>query len=218
MSVTTEWALDRTHPFPVPRAEAHVCAPPLPGRRLCRPCLARGRTILRALPPLYDDCLHALNPVRRGPIVEKVSGTRPAHSPNDAAVEARTKTQAVLASWAHLVSDERGLTTRGGDVGHLARFLTAHLDWLAAHPGAADFVAEIDELLRGVMRAVDAGPASESELGPCVESGCDGVLLARGAAGRGGGAPQVRCDTGRHAWRPDQWLLLRRRLDDPGRA
>jgi hypothetical protein len=208
---------DLAHPSPAPHGDAHVCSTTVPGLRLCPACLTRARTSLRALPTLYEDCVHAMNPAPRGHIVERVSGTRAPHSLNETAVEARTKIQAALASWAGLVVGERSLTARGGDVDRLARFLAVHLDWLAARPGAADFVAEVDELVSGALRAIDAGPAGRIELGPCIEPGCDGRLLAE-APGHGAGPPEVGCDTGRHAWRPDQWLLLRRRLDRAGRT
>jgi hypothetical protein len=218
MSITAERDPGRTPLLPAPREKQHVCSPTMPERRLCRACLALSRKILRALPLLYEDCVHAMNPPPRGHILEKVSGTRSVHSVNETAVEARTKIEAVLASWAGLVADERGLLARGDDVGHLTRFLAVHLDWLAAHPGAADFVAEIGELVAGTLRVIDARPADMIELGPCIEPGCAGLLSARRPGHDAGGAPAVGCDSGRHAWRPDQWLLLRRRLDRARRA
>jgi hypothetical protein len=212
MSITAERDPGRT-PLPAPREEPHLCSSTVPERRLCRACLALSRKILRALPLLYEDCVHAMDQPRHGHIIEKVSGTRPVHSINETAVEARTKIEAVLASWAGLVADERGLLTRRDDVGHLTRFLTVHLDWLATHPGAADFVAEIGELVAGIVRVIDARPADMIELGRCIEPGCAGLLSARRPGHDARGAPEVGCDSGRHAWRPDQWLLLRRRLD-----
>src|SRR5256885_7625442 len=181
---------------PAPRGAAHRCPSAVPGLRLCRSCLARARASLRTLPPLYEECVHAMSPAAHGHVIEKVSGTRTTHSVNEAAVEARSKIQFVLASWAELVADERGLTARGGDVGRLARFLTVHLDWLAAHPGAADFMAELDDLVSGALRVIDAGPAGGDALGTCVGPGCDGLLVAP-AAGRGAGPPPVGCGTRR---------------------
>jgi hypothetical protein len=213
MSIPAERDAGRTPSFPASRDKPHVCSPTTPKRRLCRACLALSGKILRALPLLYEDCVHAMNPPQRGPIIEKVSGTRPVHSVNEIAVEARTKIAAVLASWAGLVADERGLPMRGADVGHLTRFLTVHLDWLAAHPGAADFVTEIGELMTSTLRVIDAGPADRIELGPCIEPDCAGLLSARRPGHDAGATPDVGCDSGRHSWRPDQWLMLRRRLD-----
>ncbi|HZB30913.1 MAG TPA: hypothetical protein VE465_12190 [Streptosporangiaceae bacterium] len=218
MSITAERDPRRTPLLPAPREEPHECAPTAPERRLCRGCLTLSRKILRALPLLYEDCVHAIDPPPRGHVIEKVSGTRPVHSVNETAVDARTNIEAVLASWAGLVAGERRLPASGGDVGHLTRFLTAHLDWLAAHPGAADFVAEIGELVAGTLSVIDARPADMIELGRCIEPGCAGLLSARRPGHDAGSAPEVGCDSGRHAWRPDQWLLLRRRLDRASRA
>jgi hypothetical protein len=48
---------------------------------------------------------------------------------------ARTRMLAVLSSWSGLVADERGVPGPGRrEVVVLARFLRAHLDWLATHP------------------------------------------------------------------------------------
>jgi hypothetical protein len=217
MSSTAERAPGRGPQFPAPREETHVCSPTTPDHRLCRACVTFSRAILRELPPLYEDCVHAIDPVPRGHLIEKVSGTRPVDTVNETAVEARTRIEAVLGSWAAKVADEHGSTARGADVVHLARFLTTHLDWLATHPGAADFVAEIDELVSGALGVIDAGPAERLDLGPCIEPGCAGLLTAS-RPGREPGAPEVGCDSGRHAWRPDQWLALRRRLDRAGRT
>jgi hypothetical protein len=208
---------DITHPSPTRRGRAHKCPAPVPGRRLCQACLVRARTALRAIPPLYEDCAQAMSQAPRAHVRERVSGSRTAHTVNEAAVETRVRIQAVLASWAGVVVDERRLTARGDDVGRLAGFLADHLDWLAGHPGADDFVTEIDELVAAALRVIDTRPARGIELGSCVEPDCDGRLVAR-APVRGAGAPHVGCDTGRHAWRPDQWLLLRHRLDRTGRA
>jgi hypothetical protein len=208
---------DITRPSPVPRGAAHACSPAVPGLRLCHACLARTRQNLRALPPLYDDCADAMNPAPLGYVRERVSGSREARTVNETALEARMRIKVVFVSWARLVTDERRLTARGDHVGNLARFLTVHLHWLAAHHGAADFVTELDELVSYALHVIDAGPAVPIELGACIEPGCGGLLVAP-APGLGAGRPEVRCDSGRHSWRPDQWLLLRRRLDLAGRA
>ena len=125
---------------------------------------------------------------------------------------ARRDILAVLASWAGLVADERGLVRRPGrDAGELAAFLAVHLDWLLAHPAGASFLSELRDAAAGAAAAVggsDGGPGVE--LGRCVEEGCDQMMVAARAEGSPG--LSVRCAAG-HAWAPRQWLRLARRLE-----
>jgi hypothetical protein len=210
---------ESSRPSPTFRDERHRCAAPLPGLRLCRDCLTRTRKNLASLPGLYEECAHAMGPAPRHGVSEKVSGSKTPHNPlNEAAVEARTRVRSVLASWTRLVIDERGLTARRGEVGQLARFLALHLEWLAARPAAADLVGQIDELVAGVLGAVDAGAAVRRiEIGECIEPGCGGTLVARVQAS-GEGPPEVGCDAGRHVWWPHQWLLLQRCVEQARQA
>lgn len=191
----------------------HRCRTPA----ACETCRTRLRANLAALPTLYDACGQALRPAERGHTLERVSGSRTFSPVNDAAVEVRVSIQAVLASWAVLVADERRVTAPGGEVPRLVRFLTRHLDWLTAHPLAADVLAETDGLVGTALRVIDGGPAARPvELGRCVEADCGGLLLAHAGA-RAAGPSLVRCDTGRHVWPPYQWLPLRRRLEQQAR-
>lgn len=210
---------ESSRPSPTLRDARHRCVAPLPGLRLCRGCLTRTRKNLAALPGLYEECAHAVGPASGHRVREKVSGTLTPHNPlNEAAVEARTRVQSVLASWTRLVIDERGLTARRGEVGQLARFLALHLDWLAARSAAADLVTEIDELVAGVLGVVDTGGAVRRiEIGECIEPGCGGTLVARVRVG-GEGPPEVGCDAGRHVWWPHQWLLLQRCVEQARQA
>jgi hypothetical protein len=201
------------------RVNEHRCTAFVPGLRLCHDCLHRTRENLTALPGLYEECAHAIGPAARDGVREKVSGSQTPHSPlNEAAVEARTRIQSVLTSWARLVIDERRLTARRGEVADVTRFLAVHLDWLASRPVAADVVAEIDELVARALSVIDAGSTVRRiEIGDCIEPGCGGTLVARVQV-RGGGPPEVGCDAGEHVWWPHQWLLLQRSVEQASRA
>jgi hypothetical protein len=116
-----------------------------------------------------------------------------------------------------MVVDERGVTGPGGlDVRTLASFLQAHLDWLATHAVVADFAAEIAELVAGAGQVLNPAQVRTIDLGPCTRDGCARMVRASISAVNSGSVPQVRCDAG-HAWRPQQWLDLRHRLEPPGR-
>lgn len=62
------------------------------------------------------------------------------------AVEARSAIRGVLASWAHLVVNGRALPRPVRSVAGMAEFLQRHIDWLGAHPAAAEIIGEIAEL------------------------------------------------------------------------
>lgn len=202
------------HPSPGPRDERHRCTAALPGLRLCRDCLDRTRKNLTALPALYEECAGAIMPETRDGVREKVSRSRQPHTPlGEAALEARTRIRSVLASWARLVIHERRLAARPGDVGDVARFLTVHLDWLAARPVAVDVVTEVDELVARALNVIDtSSDVRRIEIGECVEPGCGGTLVARVRV-RGDGPPEIGCDAGEHVWWPHQWLLLQRSVE-----
>jgi hypothetical protein len=130
----------------------------------------------------------------------------------------RSDIVAILASWSGLVVTERAVARPvRRDVGMLAAFVGAHLDWLLAHPAAADFAEEVTTLARAARRAAQPGARIHLELGQCVRPGCESPLFAT-THGDGGTAltGHVRCDSG-HVWQAHQWLPLAHRLARSGR-
>ncbi|MDR3036625.1 MAG: OvmZ protein [Kitasatospora sp.] len=165
---------------------------------------------LAALPGLFEECALALTPAAGRP-KERVSGTRGTGLPLDeAALAARTEVLAVLRCWTALVvGEQRSRAPEQQTVPALVRFLTDHLDWLAAHPAAADFADEVTALVSAADRAAHPDTALRLELGPCVQPGCDGVMFSTARAGDSAPGRKVRCGAG-HFWPPHQWLLLAR--------
>src|SRR6266498_1532605 len=159
------------------------------GLRLCNSCRSLLTARLASLPALYQACEQAL--------------------------AVRSDTTHLLSSWSEMIVDERGVTGPTSlDVTALTSFVQAHLDWLAAHPAAADFADEIEGLAADGGLVLNAVPVRITELGPCTRDGCGRMVRAR--AVNQSSVPQVRCDAG-HAWQPHQWLHLRHRLDPSGR-
>jgi hypothetical protein len=172
------------------------------------------------LPELYDECESALGHSSSYAFTERVSGSRGAGIPvNPAAMTARSEIMGLLASWASLVLSERrlsGAPTRS--VSGLSFFLAAHLDWLVAHPAAADFAEEVCGAVHGARSASRPGPSLHIELGTCVHPGCESALYATGRAGDDRPpAHQIRCGAG-HAWSARDWLLVAHRLEQSGRG
>jgi hypothetical protein len=193
-----------------------------PGLRLCRTCCARVRDDIAELPRLYEECESALTQL---PFVldHKVrGGERRGLNLNEAAVNARLNMKSVLATWSGMVADERRLSKLARrDVAHLVTFLMVHLNWLLAHPAAPDFVDEIAVIASTARRASRSGPALHLDLGLCVQDSCDGAMFATRSGRDASSSLQVRCEAG-HVWRPQEWLLLARRVrqgnSDPGAA
>ncbi|MGB8943534.1 MAG: hypothetical protein WCD21_25385 [Streptomyces sp.] len=180
-----------------------------PGLRLCAVCRDRLRDNLRSLPDLYANCGAELTPSRPG-LTERVSSGRSRQGIrlNEAALEARGDLLPVLASWAGVVVAERHVAgPRRREVGTLAAFLRLHLDWLAAHPAAADCVAEIRRVTNMARAAVLPRPVVQQELGPCPVDDCGEEVRARLRTDDPAATHVLRCGAG-HVVPPHQWLLL----------
>lgn len=203
-----------------------------PGFRFCRQCRQQLALDLAELPMLYDACERALE-YGRGNMVGRVKGWRPSGIRlSGVALAARSAMIGVLASWCHLVMEQRGLGQRGlgqrgleqrdpaagdlvgprhRDVEHMAAFLGVHLAWLTAHAAGGEFASEITDVAAAARRAACPGQRVRLELGPCAEPGCDGTVFATRTVG-GSRDQQVSCDAG-HIWQPHQWLMLGRWIE-----
>jgi hypothetical protein len=163
---------------------------------------------LELLPPLYDDCEAMLVP-RPKLEVERVRGGLPGSaSINEAAVRARSEILSTLASWSALVRDERPVSVSlQREVAPLATFLRSHLDWLAAHPAAREFVDELEETAAMAQRVVHPEVTRTIEVGKCEQQGCGHPVYATFRAENGRSSPLVSCRSG-HVLGPREWLLL----------
>jgi hypothetical protein len=185
--------------------------------RLCTSCLGGLRANIVRLPRLFHDCEELLSN-RRARGLERIRGGGPSGGVtlNESIVGARSDMLAVLASWAGLIVDERPVYIRPRrTTGELSRFLLEHLRWLAGHPAAADAATEIADVVRTAEELTSVRPASRLELGTCGEAGCGGMVTA--SVGPAADPSSIGCDRG-HAWRPNEWLLLARRLERAQRA
>jgi hypothetical protein len=184
-----------------------------PGSRLCISCGHEVKTNLTDLPAIYDNCESALLP-RRNPALQRVSGSRQATGIllDEEAITTRAGILGLLASWSALVVDERAVTRPARrHPADLATFLLRHLNWLLAHPAAAEFADEICQTTRHACRSAYTQPVLNLDLGPCIHSGCGADMTATPPTRDGKSAREVRCNAG-HAWQPHQWLQLFRHI------
>jgi hypothetical protein len=184
-----------------------------PGLRLCTTCYHDLKASLIELPEIYEDCESALQP-RRNPTLQRVSGSRQSTGIrlDEAAVTARSGIIGSLASWAALVADERSVTKpvhRAPAV--LADFLLTHLNWLLAHPTAADFAEEISRVAHHARRSAYTQPTLRMDLGQCIHPDCNAAMTTAPSARDGRRTREVSCTAG-HSWQPHQWLLLSRQI------
>jgi len=183
------------------------------GTGLCARCRALLSNHLTILPDLYQRCEGMLVNTKAWGL-ERVHGGLPGGiNLNDAAVVIRTDMVTVLASWAGLVVDERGVPRpQRRDVHALTDFLVQHLEWLADHSAAGEAAAEIATLVRVAEATISPDRAVWMELGPCDRSGCDRVVsvTVRGDGDRT--LNMIRCEGG-HVWPPRRWLMLKHKIE-----
>ncbi|CAL9444749.1 hypothetical protein [Streptomyces sp. enrichment culture] len=159
---------------------------------------------------LYHELTHSLSSARtsRG-VVERVRerGT-PGIPLNGRAVEVRDRVRGVLASWAAVVREGRGVPAPTRNTVALLAFLSHHSGWLAGHEAAEDLVAETDDLVKTAWGVLSGHTDRRMVVGPCVRPGCRGTLVAHlGTASSGGAAITCTVERG-HTWTPELWHTL----------
>lgn len=176
--------------------------------RLCANCVELLRTDLRRLLDAYRESDHALTPTAPRPSV-RVGGTKGARGVvlDQRAMDLRTRMTETLASWARLVIDEAGSPRpRQREVVSLVDFLHRHIEWLAAHQAAADFVEEVRQLLESCRTVLGPAPLQRTPIGICPETDCHSTLHVIRQADAAAQHPRhVACDAG-HALPPQEWL------------
>lgn len=178
-----------------------------PELKICSRCAGRLHSGLTSIPGLFAATDDALDREYRPGMEISRGGKKNGIMLNEHVLAARSLALAVLTSWAGLVIDHRGAGAPPREVPGLALFLRGHLDWLAAHPAAADLVTEIDGQVLGLREVLQPPDGRQIRLGTCIMPGCDRWLRVRLAAG-GGRSPEISCEGGAHRWPPAQWLML----------
>ncbi|MCX4661485.1 hypothetical protein [Streptomyces uncialis] len=158
-------------------------------RAACRPCTDRLRAMLRELPGHLPLLEASLVPGAR-PAEGRHGGTGRAHPPLPARGDVLTllgpaapgtvrdphgdqtgptPIHALLTTWTRTLATDRGLPVLAapGTIPVLATRLSAHMEWIAHQPWAADLHTELDELLRQVRRITHTRPARRPCRAPC---------------------------------------------------
>lgn len=117
----------------------------------------RSATAVHGRLPGREDALNLLGPAARQGVSDGTDQCGP------------TPLRAVLAGWVEVVNEARRLTPCGRSVPDMVERLLAHLDWVCGQSFAADFYAEIEELLKIVQRiTLTSGESGRMELLPGV--------------------------------------------------
>jgi hypothetical protein len=162
------------------------------------------RAALRAVAVLNERCAEALSAARPRS-VERIRGPRAGGIVlDDAVADVRAATLDALARWARVVAASSRESPPGRQVSWLAVYVAAHLD--AVGPALARLEADLVDLAGRARAVLALDGRALTELGRCVENGCD----ARVFAATGAGPRAVRCSSG-HVWAPQQWLALAKR-------
>jgi hypothetical protein len=183
---------------------------------ICLVCREKLTSGLSSLIGLYAECGRLLDATGGGPAAlrAKVSGRLAPGLPfNARAAETRTEILDVLEAWSAMVVDERRVSPPRRGVVDLAEFLRRHVDWIAAHPAAADATDEVARLVRSARQVVDPVRVRRVPIGTCVERGCDGQLHAVVSLNESSAPAQISCDVeSGHSWSEHQWYELSRLL------
>lgn len=162
-----------------------LCTAPVPDlAHVCTRC-ARGLALdLAAVPGLVAELDVALSKQAR---MGSGNGGRSAEVPLpfDAAASAvGGDLAAMLASWAALVVERRGIPAPPPSSAGCARWLAGHVEWLRHHEAGGDCVTEVRDAVRAARRLIDR-PEGRVYAGLC--STCSAPLYARP------GAAEVAC-------------------------
>ncbi|WP_405787859.1 hypothetical protein OG753_08105 [Streptomyces sp. NBC_00029] len=163
------------------------------------------------LPALYLSCELSLAGTRTPRERVSSSNSRQEMPFNAEAAEVRSSVRSVLASWASLVAQERGLDAPQRDVVQMARFIHENIPWLSGHSAAGEAVEEFSTLTRRARRASEPRAVRVVPLGDCMHPSCTGKLRAvvKVVSGTRSKPSEIRCsvdDT--HWWASDEWAAL----------
>ncbi|NUP36589.1 MAG: hypothetical protein HOY76_06080 [Streptomyces sp.] len=182
------------------------------GSLLCAECLGQVERALRALPGLHQESLHHVSPVSRRTNPTKVSGSARRDYLNTAVLDTRLNIVETLGSWSEIVVEQLEVPAPAHSVPQLARFLSRHLEWLAAQPPAADFADEIEGLVAELRGAIDPERGGlDALVRKCAMDDCDGTMRPSLNGGVTGGG-SIECSAG-HSWEMHEWLNLRRLME-----
>lgn len=183
------------------------------GSVLCGPCIGRVEGQLRVLPALHQECLHQASPTVRRTNPTKVSSSRNRDHLDISVLDTRHHIRTILESWSGMVVDKLGTTPPPRSVPHLARFLSRHLEWLAAQPPAVDFADEIESLVAELRQTIDPEPGDlHALIRKCVADGCAGTISALPQGSKSAGTLHITCSAG-HSWEIREWLSLRKLME-----
>ncbi|MEU9673649.1 hypothetical protein AAIB46_10465 [Streptomyces sp. 35M1] len=134
---------------------------------------------------------------------------------NTAAADVRSRIIALLASWASLIADERGLQAPPRRVDLLAGFVRANLTWLSCHGAAPEAAEEFGALARAAHRVHEPRTVRTVPVGNCTLPDCPGKLRALVKAVSGGSPrpSEIRCSADEsHRWAYEEWTALETRM------
>lgn len=173
---------------------------------------------LAQLPALWQACEAALLGRSGTNATGPVSGsTEPSWAVCDAPSAAREHIRVELVSWVRVVLEEGPWTQAPHDrLEALSAWLVARVDWCSARPWADEMARTIADTHGEAFRAAYPDPLHRVALGPCVEDGCAGTLVATVRRSDSLLPSTIDCDHDpEHCWTADQWHALGRRMRVP---
>ena len=176
----------------------------------------RGSNLALDWKAMGEEYLDKITPAQVEKLIRALPPARPA-------ADAMHSQRATLVSWCRLLVEEMGFGYPPVDsIRAMSMHLEAHMHVWRTHPAAGEFVAEVRDLVRQILKVIDTPPnRTRITVGPCIVQvpplpPCPGEVEA--IVPRDESVPPVmRCKECRTEWGSEQWArtgeLIRRKKE-----
>lgn len=196
-------------------SECARCQRPVGDALVCTLCGNDAAKALGNIPALEEQLDIAIT--RQSRFSALTDGSRSAETPvpfHVKAGEARDVLRNILVGWTRLYSEEARSDLPVDTLAAMSLFLLRRVEWFRHHLIAAEFVDEVTEAVRTVVRVIDSPPNRTTfAVGPCPDEPCPGEVRAYIPSSEDQ-RPRLECNVCHAVWYGESWLRTGRRIND----
>lgn len=184
------------------------------GGYICDGCVAQLERLVAEMPARYAALERVL--ATGGTGGQRVSGTASEPLPiNLAVAEHRHHMAGVMASWARLVAEERGIMPPASPaLAVCGPWLTVHIQWCARQRWVDEMLTELRQANGRARAMLNPDGSKRIAIGPCRTAGetgpCTGTLYATVRAEDDERPSAIYCDGCEFEKSPEEWLRFGR--------